>query len=629
MNLDQQSVRSSEAAKPRGLMLDPGVWRTLSTPALPLGLLFVAAWIAWACLDGGFESKYWGPIGVAIVVALAIGVVLLGVDVRSWGGVRIAALGSLLAFVAWSFLSILWADVPGDAWVGADKTLLYAACFAVFAVWPWAGRSPLVVLAAYCGGVAIVGAAWVVHVAVSGDPGSLFDNGRLIGPTNYENASVALWMLALWPAVYLGSIRSLPAPLRIFFLAGGTLLVDLAILGQSRAWVLVTPIAAAVYVLLARKRLRAVLALAIVGIPAAAILKPLLDVFDSTGRRIGPSFDRAAWFILAAVLLSAALAGIWVVLDRRVELTARARRAAGIAVAAAVAGVVLVALVVALARVDDPGDWLSARWHDFSQGYEVENQTGSRLGGSLSGQRYEEWKVAWAVFLDHPAGGIGADNFQTAYLERRLDNFHEPLYPHSIPLRLLSQLGVVGTLLFVAFLVLAVILGLRRRRSADVLAGGASAAALTMAFYWLLHGSADVLWEIPAVAAPAFGMLGLAGSSDARPDGARPRPAWTSRPGSRPPRRSRSRPSPPPARWPCRGSRVSTRTRARSAWRRDARLAYDRLGIAADLDPLSSGPLVVEGSIAVRLGQWQRARRAFEAALDRNPRDSTRTWSSR
>ena len=44
------------------------------------------------------------------------------------------ALGCLAAYTALSFLSILWAAVPGDAWEGANRTLLYLLVFALFAL---------------------------------------------------------------------------------------------------------------------------------------------------------------------------------------------------------------------------------------------------------------------------------------------------------------------------------------------------------------------------------------------------------------------------------------------------------------------------------------------------------------
>ena len=59
------------------------------------------------------------------------------------------ALGCLAAYTALSFLSILWAAVPGDAWEGANRTLLYLLVFALFALWRQRGASAALLLGAW------------------------------------------------------------------------------------------------------------------------------------------------------------------------------------------------------------------------------------------------------------------------------------------------------------------------------------------------------------------------------------------------------------------------------------------------------------------------------------------------
>ena len=78
---------------------------------------------------------------------------------------------------------------------------------------------------------------------------------------------------------------------------------------------------------------------------------------------------------------------------------------------------------------------------------------------------------------------------------------------------MLSQLGVVGTALFAAFIAAAVWLALSRRRRLDAISGGAIGAAIMVFAYWVLYGSQDWFWEIPALAGPALGLLGLAGAA--------------------------------------------------------------------------------------------------------------------
>ena len=72
-------------------------------------------------------------------------------------------MGCLAAYTALSFLSILWAGVPGDAWEGANRTLLYLLVFALFACWAQAGVTAALLL---CGWVlAMVGVGLFVLAA--------------------------------------------------------------------------------------------------------------------------------------------------------------------------------------------------------------------------------------------------------------------------------------------------------------------------------------------------------------------------------------------------------------------------------------------------------------------------------
>jgi tetratricopeptide (TPR) repeat protein len=58
---------------------------------------------------------------------------------------------------------------------------------------------------------------------------------------------------------------------------------------------------------------------------------------------------------------------------------------------------------------------------------------------------------------------------------------------------------------------------------------------------------------------------------------------------------------------------------AAGVWRDRPSVAYDRLDFAADLNPLSAEPLVLEGSIAIRRGDMSRARESLRDAVAREP----------
>ena len=572
---------------------------------LPIGLAVVGVWLCWAWFDGGFEPTQWGSLGAALVALLLLAgpVLSRGTDRR-----RLVAAAALLLFVAWNFLSLLWAQFPGDAWTGADKTAAYAAGFALLAFVRIRTREVMLLLGVYAAGVIVIGAVVLARTALADDPARWFSDSRLVPPTGYTNASVALWMLALWPAVYLAAGRNTPKALRPFFLAGAGLLLELAVLGQSRAWALVLPLTAVVFVLLARERVRVMLALALAGGAMLAALRPLLDVYDrgSTGTPLAGPVDDAARAVAISCLALLAAGVVWIVAERAPAPPRRIVVLAG----ALVAAVVLAGVGWAGTQVDHPGRWVTQRWHDFTCQTCGSAAGASRFAGNLSDNRYREWVVAWETFLHHPVAGAGSDNYAAQYLLMRQDALIEPRYPHSTPLRLLSELGIVGTLLFTVAAAAAVATALSRRRRLDVAAGGAVGAALTVFAYWLLHGSLDWFWEIPALGGPALGLLGLAAGT-MRPARVRlPRPAlafgafalaalaaalvlpWLS------------------YRYEQSGIDV---------WRRDPGAAYDRLERAADLNPLSAEPLVAKGSIALLRGDHAQARRSLHRAISREP----------
>jgi hypothetical protein len=612
--------------------------RWSGSPVAPAGIVAIAAWVAWGWLDGGYAPQRLGWLGAGLIVLVGLTALVVPPNLASWERRRWIAVTALPALAGWALLSILWADFPGDAWIGADRILVYAACFALFAAWPWTARALVALLGLFSLGVAAVGAIVLVRAAIASDASEFFLEGRLLEPVGYPNGNVALWMSAFWPAIALGSSPAVPLLLRVLFLPSATLLLSLALLGQSRAWLLLMPIVAVVALLLARQRLRLLLGAAIAAVPTAAIAEPLLDI---RGRLVGDTPDITPFastpaLIGAACAAAALAAAAFALADRRVRIAARAHRILGVVVATLLVVAAIGSGVAVVAAADDPGGWISERWDEFTGGSSADFGE-SRFSGSFATGRYDEWRVAWAEFVDHPVTGIGADNYAAPYLERRDDDYREPKHPHSLELMLLSQFGIVGAALFVAFAITAVWLALERRRRLDAVSGQAVGAALMVFVYWFVYGSQDWFLEIPALAAPALGLLGLAGAVSL--DGKAGASADDDQP---------TEPETGPAVRPARRGALTTAAYglaiaavvvlAASAlvlpalaagyaeagtrgWGTDPDLAVSRLERAADLNPLSAEPLLLQGSIALRLGDEALARQALNRALEREPKN--------
>lgn len=99
--------------------------------ASPMPAIF--AW--WALDDCGYFPAAWLPGSVLALCLVFVAVV--GGAARRPGCATTVALAALAGCTAWSFASILWADAPGTALEGSQRTLLYLCCFGLFALLRW------------------------------------------------------------------------------------------------------------------------------------------------------------------------------------------------------------------------------------------------------------------------------------------------------------------------------------------------------------------------------------------------------------------------------------------------------------------------------------------------------------
>jgi O-antigen ligase len=585
-------------------------------PALPLAALAMATFVWFSASNGGFDATTWYP-GALVVLALTTIAAVTIPAARVPKPVAIAVL-ALLGYAAWSYLSIGWSAQKGDAWDGANRSLLYALVFALFALWRPRARPAVALLVLYSLGVAAVGFVELMRAASASDPSGFFSGGRFASPAGYMNANVALWFTALWPCVTLGSRRELAPALRGLLVAAGVLLCGLAVLGQSRGWLFTAPVAVIAYVALVPQRVRAVLTLGLVLAATGAVTGVLLGVYRAAGE---PGFDSAvssaARALVIAAVLAGALAALAAAADRRARPSRERERQAGRALAVAAAVVAVIGLVVFVSVKGSPFTVASNAWHDFKTQPSPFGGA-SRFSGSLGTNRYDFWRVALDQFADSPVAGNGADNFQEAYLAARRSD-EAPRYPHSVELRTLSETGLVGTGLLgvgIGAALWAAALAIRRRRGLGAAAAAAGAASF---LYWVIHGSIDWFWEFPALGGAAFALLGLAA-------GLMPRP-------SAPARGRGALVVPIPALvlvlalvpalslagpWL---AEVEQKT-AVSTWTRDPAKAFDALDSAASLNPLSATPKLLAGSIALRLGRRPQAEAYFREALARDPGDA-------
>jgi hypothetical protein len=602
---------------------EPSSARAHTAAALvPAGLALVL-FVLCGHLGAGSALTRWLP-GTLFLLGL-LGVAVVARRRAALPGRRtLAALAFLAAFTAWSFLSIAWADVQDEAWNGANRTLLYLVVFALFAVLPWTLWSARIAAAAYAFGIAAVAAGALWKIADTADP-ELFVAGRLAYPTGYANANAALFLTALWAALAVAPRRDVAPLLRAGLLGAATLLAGTALLSQSRGALFAVPATALVAILVVPGRVRLAVALAL---PVGAVAlgwDTLLDVFPAAedSARLEAAFSPALRWILVSTAVATVLGLAWALVDRRVELAPRTAMWLGRGAAIGA----IATLVVGTAAVDrsiDLRERARNGWDQFTSITELEQGRTSNFGG-LGTNRWDFWRVGLDRFADRPVQGVGADNFAADYLRDRRSS-EEPLYPHSLEVRVLMQLGVVGAALLAGALVAAAAAALLAPRRRDRELRALAAGAFVVFAYWLVHGSADWFWEIPGLGAPAFAFLGVAAALGER----RPIEAEAAERSAASAVRRRALPLAVAAAGAVAAAAACVSLvlpwlaardveRALETWRVDPAGAYARLDSARRLNALSDRPDLFAGAIASRRGELARMRLSFERALERNP----------
>jgi O-Antigen ligase len=468
--------------------------RSVASGAAAAGLAFAALFL------GGASSQsrlFW--IGAAAVIAAAGG--------WAWGGPRLLRPGiaffcSLGALVVWQGISISWSVEPGRSWDYTNRGLVYFACAAVGAL---VATAPLRRLAA--ASCALLGALFVWSLVAKVIPGIYPD---------YERLARLRYPIGYWNELALLAATSVPLALwavgprheRRARLGGGLLLYTalvVAVLTYSRVGIVLLVAAAALWLWLDRDRLDALGPLAVAWIAGAAVsgIALLLPGVSSDGQphdvRVQDGLVFGAVFVVGLVVVGFALQFVLVrAVDRRVA------RIAGVALVV----LLVVALAGAVVRAGGPGDFVSARWHEFSNRGQLANDPGRILSGSSS-NRWRWWKEAWHGFTDKPAQGTGAGTFE---LIDRIERT-TPLAttePHSVPLQFLSETGIVGFLLYVAMIASALVGILRRERTRAWLA-----LSLPVGLC-VVHSFVDIDWDFVAVQGPLFLAVGALVAAPAR-----------------------------------------------------------------------------------------------------------------
>jgi O-antigen ligase len=579
----------------------------LPTPAAveaALAATGLGTFVVWAWHDGGYAPEEWLPGGLLLLALVCTAAVSADVR-RRWRAWRVPLLLFGL-YVAWSYVSLLWSQVPADALDGANRTLVYWLVFALFAGLGISERlGGALVLA---GGVAVaaLGLLALAQAAIATTPAGHFVQGRLAAPLSYPDGDAALFLFACLPLVVLASRPRANAASRVIACAAAAVLADLAVLCQSRGSLVALPLAVVLYLALTRRRLRAFAHLVITAAAVAPAMPALLHVYSAViaGHGRSAAVTHAGSWIAGSAALAIVGMVVLLLVERHIALSYRTRRLVGGVLLAGVGSAVVAAAVIAagphpLGRADRV-------WHDFTTNKTAEPTT-FHFAAGVGTTRYDVWRIAVDQFLAHPLKGAGSDNFLVGYLRNRRTS-QTSRYPQSVELRAFSETGIVGAALFLGFLTLAFWRAARAAHRSPP--PGVALACIVSCGYWLFHASIDWFWELPALTGAAVALLAIAGA--AAP--ALPQAAATWRPIKVAAASGTALVAAAALAIPWASVSLADAAVARGG----SRSAYSLLEQAASLNPWSERPALAEATLAANVGDRVRERQALLQARQRN-----------
>jgi hypothetical protein len=412
----------------------------------------------------------------------------------------VLACALLLAFAAWQALGISWSPLPADGRDQALLTLLYVLAAAVPLVALGSAEARTLAVAIVTAEIAVLAVATALELRFGPHPVQRYLDKRLFFPISYWNAQAAVMLIGFWPAVVLTARKTGSAIGR--GLAAGAAVATLAgwLLVQSKGGGVGLLASAIVVFAVSPARLRLVPPTLIAAAVAAAGIRPLTAPFRASDVALAGSIRHAGATLVVLTACGVGAGAVYALVDRRVRLSERGNRIAGVAALAALV-LALLAGALTFVSVTNPGHFFSKSWRSFKH---YHSTTSSTHFFQLGSERYDFWRVAIDEFRHHPLAGDGTAGWSVAYLQQRLSE-ETPVHAHSLEFEVLSENGIVGFALLAGALGILIALAWSGTRRGDV----ASLAALGAGAYWLAHASVDWLWNFPSVGVPLFVLLGL------------------------------------------------------------------------------------------------------------------------
>ena len=470
--------------------------------------LSLAAVAAFSFLSGGYVLGRSTPVAVALLCAAAVWVWFLRRSTRP-PLLFVVALGFFAAFVVWAGVSVLWSFGPDLTWVSFNLSAFYLAVVAVLGLTSARALQLWTVAYGYLAVATAIGIYAFLGKALPAVVTHAHAYARLDSPVGYWNVLALMMVIGLGVALAIAGDRRTHPALRTIAAAAAVPMCFTFFFTLSRGGWIALAVLLLLYFAFTTTRLASFITLVALVTPVALTIWRLRGL----GTLFTETTDDALRTAQGGVLLRWAVAALLVAagVQLAVALAQRAIRwprwsvvATGAAVLAVVA---LVAVGGSLRELQTHGgvSWIKAQAHALVADSGGGGDGGpSRLFVVSSNGRVTLWREAARQSRYDRVAGTGAGTFAFTHYRFRT-NGGVVKHAHSQWFNVLSELGLVGLVLFAVAMVLLVAAAVGNPFSHR----GDPLHPLLVAFQagviaFIVHMSADWDWDMAAVGTLAF-----------------------------------------------------------------------------------------------------------------------------
>lgn len=434
--------------------------------------------------------------------------------IHGWTGSQIVLLGLAAASWLWVGLSMRWSIAADQTWIDFNRTGGY---FAIFAIGILIGGFRLPRRLAPVLLLAVTTAAAMYGLGAKALP-SVVENtevmGRLAIPIGYVNAMGLLMAMGYVLSIYLTAAKDFYWIVRLPSAIASPLLLVGIFFTVSRGAAIALFFGLLIYFAIVPLRVRSFGAMAL-AIPPAFLIARWSSAQNALMKDQVNLADRLAvaaslrLYLLLAVLWVAVIFSVSLLVGKRINVSPKVNKVVGAFLIIVISSLTIFSTASFALSKPSFGEWASEAFHDLKYGI-PSNEGSARLLEMGSSGRWRLWEEAVQNWQENPLKGSGGQSFPITHLQKRGNGGIFVKQPHGHPFQLLSELGIIGFALGMAFISMAMAISvLLLCRLNDRWERALAGALIAMLVVYLIHAAYDWDWNMFALTMIYFFFTGI------------------------------------------------------------------------------------------------------------------------